>query len=204
MSKKFYVRYMLSLRCKKVVRNELERLKIKYSILPYSAIEFPDGIDQKKINSFKKRLRRSGLDLLDIYESMLVEKIISTILEVVHEFEDLPNLTYSEIIVKNLSEANESVLKIFTEVVGMSVIQFIVTHKIDRIKEHLLYDDYTLAEISKRLNYKNEQYLVAQFKKYTGLTPSHFQKLKAERAKNILQSVKELNDRKIKINRSFG
>lgn len=188
MSKKFYVRYMLSLRCKKILREELSKLETKHIILPYSAIEFPDGVEQKKISTLQRNLRRSGLDLLNLQESILIDKIINMIIEVIHEFDDLPNLNYSEILAKNIFESNESVLKIFTEVVGMSVIQFIVIHKVDRIKEFLLYDDLSLLEVSKRLNYKSEHHLIAQFKKCTGLTPAHFKKLKDERTKIILQS----------------
>lgn len=200
--KTYYVRYMLSLRCKKIVREELEKLETKHRILPYSAIEFPDGIDQKKVNTLKKNLRRSGMDLLNLYESMLVEKFISTITEVIHEFDHLPNLTYTEIISKNLNEASESVMKIFTEVVGMSVVQFIVTQKIDRVKENLLYDDLSLSEISKKLNYSSEQHLIAQFQKDTGLTPDHFQKIKEKRSEIISQNKsKSMNKKKTKSKR---
>lgn len=194
--KKYYVRYMLSLRCKKIVRDELEKLDTKHIILSYGAIEFPDGIEQKKIITLKRNLRRSGLDLLTLHESMLIDKIISIIVDVIHEFDDLPNLNYSEIIAKNVYESNESVLKIFTEVVGMSVIQFIVFHKVDRVKEFLLYNNLSLLEISKKLNYKNEQHLVAQFRKFTGLTPTHYMHLKEERAKIITQSMRESKEKK--------
>ncbi len=194
--KKYYVRYMLSLRCKKTMNEELKKLNTKFIILPYSAVEFPDGIEQKKVDTFKRNLRKSGLDLLNQHESLLVDKIISMIIEVIHEFDDLPNLTYSEIISKNITDVGESVLKIFTEVVGMSVIQFILIHKIDRIKEFLLYENFSLSEISKKLNYKSEEDLIAQFKKYTGLTPEHFLKLKDERNKIIAQSNQKSKENK--------
>ncbi|TVQ00248.1 MAG: helix-turn-helix domain-containing protein [Balneolaceae bacterium] len=178
---KLYVRYMVSLRCKMIVRDELKKLEIKHSILPYGAIEFLDEITQKELNTLRRNLRKSGLDLLDVRESKLVERIINTIIEVIHYFDELPKLTYSEIISKNVDEANESVLKIFSEVVGMSLIQFIVTQKVERVKEILLYEDMSLPEISYILHYKSEQHLIAQFKKYTGLTPAFFSDLKKER-----------------------
>lgn len=194
--KKLYVRYMLSLRCKKIVREELEKLEIKHIILPYAGIEFPEGIEQEKINTLRRSLRRSGLDLLDLHESKLLDKIISTITEVIYDFDDLPKLTYTEIISRNIIGANESVMKIFIEVVGMSIIQFIVFHKVDRIKAHLLYDNFSLSEISKKLNYKSEQHLVAQFKKITDLTPVHFKKLADERNKIIMQSMHKSGESK--------
>jgi len=196
---------MVSLRCKSIVKEELKKLDVKYSILPYGAIEFSDGVGQKKLQSFKRNLRKSGLDLLDLNESILVDRIISTILDLIHNFDELPKLTFSEIISKNISDANDPVLKIFSEVVGMSVIQFIVTQKIEKIKEFLLYDDLAISEISRLLNYKNEQHLVAQFKKYTGLTPDHFLKLKEERNKIIRQSMNESGGKKaIKTNKPVG
>lgn len=185
---KLYVRYMVSLRCKMIVKDELKKLDINHSILPYGAIEFPDEVTQQDLNLLKRNLRKSGLDLLDVHESKLIERIITTIIEVIHYFDKLPKLTYSEIIAENIGEANESVLKIFSEVVGMSVVQFIVHQKIERIKELLLYDDLSLSEISYMLNYKNEQQLIAQFKKYTGLTPLYFSDLRKERRMIASQS----------------
>jgi len=186
---KLYVRYMVSLRCKMVVREELRGLQIEHSILPHGGIEFPEGITNGELNTLKGNLRKSGLDLLNIHESKMVEKIINTIIEVIHYFDELPKLTYSEIIAINLGEANRPVLKIFAEVVGMSVIQFIVVHKVERIKELLLYDNLPLSEITKILNYKSEQHLIAQFKKYTGLTPLYFRELKKDRCNIASQSL---------------
>lgn len=186
---KLYVRYMVSLRCKKIVREELEKLGIKFSILEYGAIEFPEEVTQENLNALKRNLWKSGLDLLDVHESKLVDRIIDTIIEVIHTFDELPKLIYSEIIAEDLDEANESVLKIFSEVVGMSVIQFIVIQKVERIKELLLYDDMPLSEISYKLRYKSEKHLIAQFKKYTGLTPAYFKELKKERMNIASQSL---------------
>lgn len=187
-SRKLYVRYMVSLRCKLIVREELNKLKIKHSILPYGAIKFLDDVTQKELNALRRNLKKAGLELMDLQESKMIDRIINTIKEVIHYFDVLPKLNYSEVISNNLSEANESVLKIFSEVVGMSVIQFIVLQKIERIKELLLYDDKPLSEIAYILNYKNERYLIAQFKKYTGLTPEYFRGLKKVRKNIAFQS----------------
>jgi len=182
---KLYVRYMVSLRCKMIVKEELKKLDLQYSFSPYGGIEFLDKVTQKDLSTLKTNLQKSGLDLLNVYESKLIERIINTIIEVIHYFDELPNLSYAEIIAKNLNEANESVLKIFTEVVGMSVVQFVVVQKVERIKEFLLYDEVPLSEITKILRYKSDQHLVAQFKKVTGLSPSFFKQLKQKRMGNL-------------------
>jgi AraC-like DNA-binding protein len=168
-----------------IVREELKKLGIKYYLLPHGAIEFLEEVPQEDLNALKRNLWKSGLDLLDVQESILVDRIISTIIEMIQNSDELPKLTYSEIIAQNIDEANESVLKIFSEVVGMSVIQFIVIQKVEKIKEFLLYDDVSLSEITYNLRYKSEQDLIAQFKKVTGLTPSFFKQLKKKRLGNL-------------------
>jgi len=178
---KLYVRYMISLRCKTIVKNELDKLNIRYAILEYGAIEFFEVISSEKISKLKENLLTFGLLLMNQYESKLIDRIIITIFEVVHSFDELPKLKYSEIIANNLIEANESVLKIFSEVVGMSVIQFIVIQKVERIKELLIYESMSLSDICNKLNYKNEEQLIAQFKKYTGLTPADYISYRNER-----------------------
>jgi AraC-like DNA-binding protein len=182
---KLYVRYMVSLRCKMVVKDELKKLEIKHLILPRGAIEFLEEVSQNELSTLKRNLRKSGLGLLSFQESKLIDRIINTIIEGVHYFDKLPKLTYSEIISSNLNDANESFLKIFSEVVGMSVIQFIVIQKVERIKELFLYDDVPLSEMTDILRYKSEQHLIAQFKKVTGLTPSFFKQLKEKRLGNL-------------------
>ena len=185
---KLYVRYMVSARCKTIVREELNKLGIAYSISSHGGISFLEEVTQEEINTLKRNLWESGLDLLDIHESKLIDRIITSISEVIHYFDELPNLTYTEIIAQNLGDANESVLKIFSEVLGMSVIQFIVIQKVERIKELLLYDDISLSEMTYILRYKSEQHLIAQFKKITGLTPAFFKQIKQKR----MGSLKEL------------
>lgn len=179
---------MVSLRCKMILKEQLAKANIKYSISPHSGVEFLDETTQTQFEELNKNLLESGLQLLDENESMLVDRIINTVIEVIHYSDELPKLSFNDIIDKSLGSENESILKIFSDVKGISIMQFIVLQKIERIKELLLYDDLSLAEIAEKLRYKNEHYLIAQFKKYTGLHPTYFQKLKKERI-TILQNV---------------
>jgi YesN/AraC family two-component response regulator len=118
------------------------------------------------------------LVLLDENDSKLVDRIINTVVEVIHYSDELPNLSFEDIIGNTLGSERDSILKIFSDVKGVSIMQFIILQKIERAKELLLYDDLSLAEISEKLRYKNEHYLIAQFKKHTGLSPSYFKKLR--------------------------
>jgi len=184
-----YVKYMVSLRCKLVVKEELKKMGIKHTFKAQGAIEFFDEITEPQFYELKKNLQKSGLELLDKNNSMLVDRILNTIIEVIHYSEELPKLSFADIISENINSGNEYILKIFSDVMGISVMQFIVIQKIERVKELLLYDDLTLSEISEKLNYKNEQFMAAQFKKYTGLTPTYFKQLRKERLSISVQTL---------------
>lgn len=191
-SKKLYVKYMVSLRCKLIVKEELKNLNIKYSVSVHGAIIFLEAITEYRLNELNQNLQKSGLVLLDEPNSLLIDKIINTIIEVIHYSDELPKVSFADVISDKFGSDNESILKIFSDVKGMSVMQFIVIQKIERIKELLLYEELTLPEIAKKLFYKNEDLLIAQFKKYTGLTPAYFIELKKERI-NLSEGIRSSN-----------
>ncbi len=181
---RYYVKFMVSLRCKMTVKSEMENLGLAFKFSPHGALVFQEDISQAQHDLLKKNLlKKSCLVLLNKTESMVIDKIINTIIEVVHYSDTLPKLNFKDLINKYAIGGGESLLKIFSDVTGMSVLQFIVKQKIERTKELLLYEDMTLSEIADSLNYKNKHYLVAQFKKVTGLHPSYFKRLKKERMK---------------------
>jgi len=179
--KKFYVKYMVCLRDKLLLKSILDDQGIKYNISAHGAIECYEDITEVQINEIRKSLAKSGLILLDENESKLIDRIINSVVEVVHNSNSLPKLSFSDLINEHLVSGNESILKIFSDVKGMSVLQFIVTQKIERAKELLLYEDLSLEEIADILHYKNKNLLIAQFKKFTGLTPAYFKRLRKER-----------------------
>lgn len=185
---KLYVKYMVCLRDKLIVQSVLNKQGLNYSISFHGAIEFLEEITKVQSNEIKKGLSKSGLILLDEKESMLIDRMINTIVEVIHYTDSLPKLNFRDIISKHAVSGEESILKIFSDVKGMSVLQFIVIQKIERAKELMLYEDMPLPEIAELLNYKNQDYLIAQFNKITGLTPSYFKRLKKERRRIAEQS----------------
>lgn len=180
--KKLYVKYMVTTRCKDHVIKELEKLDLSYAISIHGAIEFQGTLTPGKEKELREKLLEFDLLLLDENNSNLIDSIITSIVEVVHYSEELPRLKFIDIINSYLSSVNGSLLQIFSDVKGMSVMQFIIMQKIDRIKDMLLYNELTLSEISERLCYGNQDLMVAQFKKHTGLTPSYFKKLKEDRS----------------------
>lgn len=182
---KLYVKYMVCLRDKLNVQSVLDKQGLNYRISVHAAIEFLDEITEEQYSEIKRGLSKSGLVLLDAKESMLIDRIINTIIEVIHYSDSLPKLTFRDIISKQLVSDEDAILKIFSDVTGMSVMQFIVIQKIERAKELMLYEEMPLPEIAELLNYKNQDFLIAQFKKITGLTPSFFMTLKEERSKIV-------------------
>lgn len=183
MHKKLYIKYMVCMRDKVLVQSELDKMGVKYRISVHGAIVFLERCSLQQQVKLKRRLLKSGLVLLDHEESMVVDRIITTITEIIHNSEKLPKLSFADIINENSEVGKDSVLQIFSDVKGMSVIQFIVDQKIERAKELLLYEDRSLSEITDILNYKSQDLLVAQLKKYTGLGPDYFQSLKKVRSK---------------------
>ncbi len=190
---KRYVKYMVSLRCKLILREELKKTGLKYSISPHVAIEFHEEITQDQLDELKNNLLKSGLVLLDENDSKLVDRIIDTVSEVIHNSDELPDLSFDDIIDTSLGSERDSILKIFSDVKGVSILQFIVLQKIERAKQMLLYENLSLAEISEKLCYKNKHYFIAQFKKHTGLSPAYFKKLRKKRSENAAQNANDSN-----------
>lgn len=183
--KKRYVKFMVSLRCERIVKSELMKLGIRHTVSD-NAIEFNENIAQARLDALKKNLLKSGMILLDEGDSMLIDRIITTIDEMIHTTERLPDISYDEIINKKIALGTDFVLRIFSEVKGISILHYIILQKIERVKELLLYSDLTLPEIASLLRYKNEDLLIAQFKKFTGLTPDYFLDIKRKRNKNLV------------------
>jgi AraC-like DNA-binding protein len=176
---------MVSLRCKLLVKDELEKLGLHYVIVDLGMIEILEDISLIQFNELKLNLANSGLELLDDKRAILIEKIKSIIIEMVHYTEEVPKTNYSTYISEKLNLDYNYLSSIFSEVKGITIQQFIIIHKIERVKELLLYDELNLTEISQILDYSSVAHLSNQFKKITGLTPSYFKKMKYKRTQNL-------------------
>ena len=179
-----YIKYMVSLRCKMVVKEELKKLGLHYVNVDLGTVEILENITLAQKRELKKNLLRYGLELLDDKRNILIEKIKSLIIEMIHYSEEIPKVNYSEYISEKLDYDYTYLSNIFSEVKGITIQQFIIIHKIERVKELLLYDELNLTEISYQLHYSSVAHLSNQFKKITGLTPSYYKKIKKMR-KNL-------------------
>jgi AraC-like DNA-binding protein len=176
---------MVSLRCKMMVKEELLKLGIKYVVVELGTVEMLEGITAAQHEQLKENLLQSGLELLDDKKSILIEKIKNVITEMIHYSDTLPKVNYSEYISEKLNHDYTYLSNIFSEVKGITIQQFIIINKIERVKELLLYNELNLTEIAYRLHYSSVAHLSNQFKKVTGLSPSFFKKLKEKRAENL-------------------
>jgi len=176
---------MVSLRCKLLVIEELNKLEVDFISVDLGTIELYEDLTDEKKSQFRDRLKASGLELLDNKKNILVEKIKCVIIEMVHYEEDEPKVNYSDYISSKLGYDYTYLSNVFSEVKGINIQQYIILHKIERVKELLLYDELTLTEIAYQMHYSSVSHLSNQFKKITGLTPTYFKELKHKREKYL-------------------
>jgi AraC-like DNA-binding protein len=176
---------MVSLRCKMMVKEELKRLGIKYLVVELGMVEILEDLTQEQREQLKVNLLKSGLELLDNKKSILIEKIKNVIIEMIHYSNELPKVSHSEYISEKLGYDYTYLANTFSEVRGITIQQFIINHKIEKVKELLLYDELNLTEISYKLHYSSVAHLSNQFKKVTGLSPSFYKQLGQKRKKNL-------------------
>lgn len=182
---KLYIKYMVSLRCKLLVEEELRRSGIRNSLIDLGVVTLQEEITPEQHEQLKTNLLKSGLELLDDKKSILIERIKNVVIEMIHYSEELPKVNYSDYISEKLGYDYTYLSNIFSEEKGITVQQYIINNKIERVKELLLYDELNLTEISYRLHYSSVAHLSNQFKKITGISPSYFKKLKLKHRGNL-------------------
>jgi AraC-like DNA-binding protein len=168
-----------------MVKEELKKLGLNYSTVELGMVELSENLSAADHDALKKGLSRSGLELLDDKKTILIEKIKGVIIEMIHYADELPKVNYSDYISQKLNYDYTYLANIFSEVKGITIQQFIIIHKIEKVKELLLYDELNLTEISYKLHYSSVAHLSNQFKKVTGLSPSFYKQLKQKRNENL-------------------
>ena len=180
-----YIKYMVSLRCKMVVKQELEKLGLNFVNVDLGTIEILEDITEEQKEALRKSLKTFGLELLDDNRKIIIEKIKAVIVEMIHYSDEMPKANYSDYISEKLGYDYTYLANTFSEVKGITIKQYIILNKIERVKELLLYNELSLTEISYQLHYSSVAHLSNQFKKVTGLTPSFYKKMKKKRMGNL-------------------
>jgi len=178
---RLYIKYMVSIRCKMIVKAELDKLGLHYGVVDLGEVDVKESITAAQRERLKIVLLKSGLELLEDKRAMLVEKIKNLIIEMVHYTDEMPKIKNSNYISEKLNFDYTYLANLFSEATGTTIEHFIIAHKIERAKELLIYDELNLTEISYMLNYSSVAHLSNQFKKITGLTPTFFKQLKSHK-----------------------
>jgi AraC-like DNA-binding protein len=176
-----FIKNMVSIRCKMLVKAELERLNLHPLIVELGEVTLKEEISDGEHESLKTALTKSGLVLMDDKRSILFEKIKNVIIEMIHYADELPETNFSDYLSKKLDYNYIYLSNLFSEIKGITIEHYIIAHKIERAKELLIYDELTLTEIAYKLHYSSVAHLSNQFKRVTGLTPSFFKNMKQKR-----------------------
>lgn len=178
---KLYIKNMVSNRCKMIVKSELEELGLHYIMVELGVVEIMEDITTEQRKLFENHLLQSGLGLLEDKKSVLIEKIKNIIVELVHYSEKQLEINFSDYLSEKLNYNYTYLANLFSENQGTTIEHFFLSHKIERVKELLVYDDISLTEIAYKLHYSSVAHLSNQFKRMTGLTPSQYKQLRIRR-----------------------
>jgi len=182
---KLYIKYMVSTRCKMAVKEELKKLGLHFIVVDLGEVEIMENITSGQREELKAVLQNSGLELMDDKRAVLIEKIKNVIIQMVHHSDEIIKVNFSNYLSEKLSHDYTYMANLFSEVQGTTIEQFIISHKIERIKELIIYGELNVTEIAWKMNYSSVAHLSNQFKKVTGLSPSHFKQLKDKRRSPI-------------------
>ena len=180
-----YIKNMVSTRCKMVVKAELANIGLYASQIDLGQAEVIGDISVAQRHQLKSGLSRSGLDLIDDIKSILIEKIKNVIVELVHYSEEHLEINFSDYLSQKLNHDYTYLANLFSESQGITIEHFHILHKIERVKELLIYDELNITEIAWKMDYSSVAHLSNQFKKITGLTPSFFKKIKKKRRDSL-------------------
>jgi len=171
-----------------VVKTELEKLGLHYIIVELGEAEIMEDISKNQLKVLDLSLKKAGLELMDDNKTILVERIKTIIIELVHYNEEQLKVNLSDHLSEKLNHNYTYLSNLFSEVKGTTIENYYLSHKIERVKELLIYNELNLTEIAFKMHYSSVAHLSNQFKKMTGLTPSHFKNLKSKR-RSVLGNV---------------
>jgi AraC-like DNA-binding protein len=178
---------MVSQRCKMAVKEELKKLGLHFIFVEMGVVDIMEDISFEKREQIKTGLLGWGLELMDDKKAVIIEKIKMAIIEMVHNEDDLAKVNFSDFLSRKLNCDYTYMAALFSEVQGTTLEKFLISYKIEKVKELIMYDQLSLSEIAWKMHYSSIGHLSNQFKKHTGLTPSHFRSLKEKKEQVILE-----------------
>jgi AraC-like DNA-binding protein len=185
---KIHIKYMVSARCKMVVKEALKAMGLHFVIVDLGEVDIMENITATQREEIKKTLYEAGLELMEDKRAILLEKIKLAIIDVVHYREEDVKINFSHYLSEKLQYDYTHLANVFSEASGTTIEQYMIAQKVERIKELITYDELNITEIAWKMNYSSVAHLSNQFKKVTGLSPSHFKKIK-EKKRQPLEDV---------------
>ena len=176
---------MVSNRCKLAVKEELRKLGLHFIVVDLGEVEIMEDLSPEQRAQLREDLHQIGLELMEDRKGILIERIKNAIVEMVHHSDENLKTNFSDYLNEKLHYDYTYLANLFSEVQGTTIGQFIIAHKIERIKELITYGELNISEIAWKMNYSSVAHLSNQFKKATGLTPTHFKELKDKRRSPI-------------------
>jgi AraC-like DNA-binding protein len=176
---------MVSNRCKMAVKEELKKLGLHFILVELGEVDVMEDLSLEQRAELKAGLLDSGLELMDDKRAVLIERIKNAVVEMVHHSDEMIKVNFSDYLSEKLNHDYTYLANLFSEIQGVTIEHFIINHKIERIKELIIYDELNITEIAWKMNYSSVAHLSNQFKKVTGLSPSHFKQMKDKRRNQI-------------------
>ena len=179
---------MVSNRCKMAVKEELKKLGLHFIMVDLGEVEIMENLSGEQREQLKIVLSNEGFELMDDKKAVLIDKIKNAIIEMVHQSDEMIKVNFSDYLSGKLNHDYTYMANLFSEVQGTTIEQFMISHKIERIKELIIYDELNITEIAWKMNYTSVAHLSNQFKKMTGLSPTQFKQLK-DKKRNPLEEI---------------
>ncbi len=176
---------MVSNRCKAAVKEVLNKLNLHFVVVDLGEVDIMESLSLTQREHLKLALLEVGFELMDDKKAVLIERIKNAVIEMVYHTEELIKVNFSDFLSEKLNYDYTYLANMFSEVQGTTIEQFIISHKVERIKELIIYGELNITEIAWKMNYSSVAHLSNQFKKVTGLSPSHFKQLKDKRRSPI-------------------
>ena len=181
---------MVSSRCKAAVKDELRKMGLHFIVVDLGEVEIMEELTSEQRNQLKESLLILGLELMENKKAILIDKIKNVIVEMIHHNDEIIKVNFSDYLSEKLNHDYTYLANLFSEVQGSTIEQFVILHKVERIKELIIYDELNITEIAWKMNYSSVSHLSNQFKKVTGLSPSHFKQLR-DKKRNSIEDIGE-------------
>jgi YesN/AraC family two-component response regulator len=179
---------MVSTSCKNAARDALREMGLHFIIVELGEVELMETLNLSQREELKTKLLASGLELMDDKRSVLIERIKNVVIHMVHYSDEVLLINFSDYLSEKLQLDYTYMSNLFSEVQGTTIEQYIISNKVERIKELIIYNELNITEIAWKMHYSSVAHLSNQFKKVTGLSPTHFKQLK-DRKRNPIEEL---------------